>query len=200
MYKMLLASNNKYKEREFLQLINKNNYPITLLTTHLGKDIGSIPETGSSYLDNALIKAHIVYQYYRLPVLADDSGMELTEFSNLPGIYSNRYAGPNANDKDNCNKLRKFLLKNKLTFTPAKYSCVLVYQSQVNKYQKFEATWKGKICDLDLSSDEGFGYDPMFIPTGCNETLAKLDSSYKSTYSHRARAVKKLIKYIEKSH
>ncbi|MEI4220064.1 MAG: non-canonical purine NTP pyrophosphatase [Candidatus Dasytiphilus stammeri] len=96
--------------------------------------------------------------------------------------------------------MKKIFIKKKLTFTPAKYSCVLVYQYQVNKYQKFEATWKGKICDLDLSSDEGFGYDPMFIPTGCNETLAELDSSYKSTYSHRARALSKLIKYIEKSH
>ncbi|WWO96579.1 MAG: non-canonical purine NTP pyrophosphatase [Candidatus Dasytiphilus stammeri] len=200
MYKMLLASNNKYKEREFIQFINKNHYPITLLTTHLWKDIGTIPETGSSYLDNALIKANIVYQYYRLPVLADDSGMELTEFSNFPGIYSKRYAGFNANDKDNCNKLRKFLLKKKLTFTPAKYSCVLVYQYQVNKYQKFESTWNGKICSFHISKNDGFGYDPMFIPTGCNKTVAELDSSYKSTYSHRARAVRKLIQYIEKSH
>lgn len=200
MYKILLASNNKYKAMEFVQFINKNNYPITLLTPHLWKDIGSIPETGSSYLDNALIKANIVYQYYRLPVLADDSGMELTEFSNFPGIYSNRYAGPNANDKDNCNKLRKFLLKKQLTFTPAKYRCVLVYQYQINKYQKFSATWDGKICGLDFCPDEVFGYDPMFIPSGCNKTLAQLDSSYKNTYSHRARAVRKLLKYIEKSY
>lgn len=76
----------------------------------------------------------------------------------------------------------------------------MVYQYQVNKYQKFESTWNGKICSFHISKNDGFGYDPMFIPTGCNKTVAELDSSYKSTYSHRARAVRKLIQYIEKSH
>ncbi|WWO97019.1 MAG: non-canonical purine NTP pyrophosphatase [Candidatus Dasytiphilus stammeri] len=195
MYQILLASSSKDKKKEFMQLMKQNSYNVKLIMRNIVKDIGIIPETGNSYLDNALIKANIVYQYYQLPVLSDDSGIELTDFSNFPGIYSNRYAGYNANDQDNYNKLQHFLLKKQLNFTAARYSCVLVYQFQINKYQKFEGKWNGRIC-IKKSVHGGFGYDPMFIPAGCNTTVEKLDLFYKNTYSHRAIAVKKLIKYI----
>ncbi|WWP00559.1 MAG: non-canonical purine NTP pyrophosphatase [Candidatus Dasytiphilus stammeri] len=195
MKKILLATSNPGKLLEFLQII-KHHYSVEFIIKPISKDIGNIPESGVNYLENALIKAKTVYQYYRCPVLSDDSGLELINFNNIPGIYSARYAGINATDQQNRNKLKNFLLCKDLTFTPARYRCVLVYQQSINNIKKFEAVWNGNIVTYN-NIDNGFGYDPMFIPIGFNKTLAEIDIESKNQYSHRAQAVMNFVKFIE---
>ncbi|WWO97728.1 MAG: RdgB/HAM1 family non-canonical purine NTP pyrophosphatase [Candidatus Dasytiphilus stammeri] len=195
MKKILLATSNPGKLREFLQII-KPHYSIQFVIKPIYQDIGKIPESGINYLDNALIKAKIVYQYYQCPVISDDSGLELINFNNIPGIYSARYAGINATDQQNRNKLKKFLLGNYLTSTPARYRCVLVYQKSINHIKNFEAVWNGNIV-TSHNIDNGFGYDPMFIPIGYNQTVAEIDIESKNKYSHRAQAVMKFVKFLE---
>ncbi|WWP00043.1 MAG: non-canonical purine NTP pyrophosphatase [Candidatus Dasytiphilus stammeri] len=194
MKKIFLATLNQWKLQEFIQIAQTNNFFMEFKP--ICRNIGSIPETGKSYLHNALIKANLAYKYYRSPVLSDDSGLELINFNNLPGVYSARYAGINASEKDNRNKLKNFLLDNNLLFTPARYRCVLVYKSKLDQYNFFEAIWDGKITINNVSS-EGFGYDPMFIPIGCNQTIDQIDLEYKNTVSHRARALAQLFKFIQ---
>ncbi|WWO97417.1 MAG: non-canonical purine NTP pyrophosphatase [Candidatus Dasytiphilus stammeri] len=193
MKKIILATLNKWKLQEFIQIAKTNKFFIEF--EPISRNIGCIPETGKSYLDNALIKANLAYKYYRSPVVSDDSGLELINFNNLPGVYSARYAGLNATEKENRNKLNKFLLDNNLTFTPARYRCILVYKYKLDQYNFFEAIWNGKII-LNNVSAEGFGYDPMFIPIGCNKTINQIDLKYKNTFSHRARALVQLFNFI----
>ncbi|WWP01050.1 MAG: non-canonical purine NTP pyrophosphatase [Candidatus Dasytiphilus stammeri] len=195
MKKILLATSNTGKLLEFLQII-KHHYSVQFIIKPISKDIGNIPESGGNYLENALIKAKIVYQYYQCPVLSDDSGLELIKFNNIPGIYSARYAGINATDQQNRHKLKNFLLCNHLTSTPARYRCVLVYKKNINNFKKFEAVWNGKIVTYN-KIDNGFGYDPMFIPIGFNQTVAEIDIESKNQYSHRAQAVMNFVKFID---
>ncbi|WWP01515.1 MAG: non-canonical purine NTP pyrophosphatase [Candidatus Dasytiphilus stammeri] len=195
MKKILLATSNPGKLFEFLQII-KPHYEVQFVSKPISQDIGKIPEYGVNYLENALLKAQIVYQYYQCPVLSDDSGLELINFNNLPGIYSARYAGINATDQQNRNKLKNFLLGNHLTSTPARYRCVLVYQPSISNIKKFEAVWNGNIVTYH-NIDNGFGYDPMFIPLGYNQSVAEIDIETKNKYSHRAQAVMNFLKFLE---
>ncbi|WWO98780.1 MAG: non-canonical purine NTP pyrophosphatase [Candidatus Dasytiphilus stammeri] len=194
MQKIILATLNKWKILEFTQIAKTNNFFIEF--EPMSKNIGYIPETGKNYLDNASIKANIAYNYYRYPVLSDDSGLELIDFNNIPGIYSARYAGLNATEQENRKKLKNFLLDNNLQCTPARYRCVLVYQYNLGQSQSSEAIWEGKIIVNNVEYEEGFGYDPMFIPRGCYQTVAQIDPEYKNTHSHRARAMRQLFNLI----
>ncbi|WWO99367.1 MAG: non-canonical purine NTP pyrophosphatase [Candidatus Dasytiphilus stammeri] len=194
MKKILLATSNPGKLFEFLQII-KHHYSVQFVIKPIYQDIGKIHEHGVNYLENALIKAQIVYEYYQCPVLSDDSGLELINFNNIPGIYSARYAGINATDQQNRNKLKNFLLSHHLTSTPARYRCVLVYQQSISKIKKFEAVWNGKIVTYH-NIDNGFGYDPMFIPIGYNKTVTEIDIESKNKYSHRAQAVMNFVKFL----
>ncbi|WWO99806.1 MAG: non-canonical purine NTP pyrophosphatase [Candidatus Dasytiphilus stammeri] len=192
--KIILATFNKSKLLEFIQIAKTNNVFIEF--EPISPNIGYIPEIGKNYLENALIKANMAYKYYRSPVLSDDSGLELINFNNIPGVYSARYAGINATEQENRNKLKNFLLDNNLTSTPARYRCFLVYKSMLDQYKFFEAIWDGKITINNVES-EGFGYDPMFIPIGCKKTITQIDQKYKNTFSHRARALAQFFNYVK---
>ncbi|WWO95377.1 MAG: non-canonical purine NTP pyrophosphatase [Candidatus Dasytiphilus stammeri] len=195
MQKIILATLNQWKLIEFIQITKTNNFLIEF--EPISRKLGDIiDENGTNYLDNALIKANMAYEYYKSPVLSDDSGLELMNFNNIPGVYSARYAGINATEKENRNKLKKFLFNNNLTSTPARYRCVLVYKSKLDQYNFFEAIWEGTIIINYSDNCEGFGYDPMFIPIGCNQTITKIDLKYKNTFSHRAKAMTQFFQFL----
>jgi XTP/dITP diphosphohydrolase len=153
-----------------------------------------IEENGKSFKENAIIKAKTIYK--KLPnniIIADDSGISVPILGNIPGIYSARFAGENASDKDNLNKLINELKKNNISKTPAFYTSAIAIASPYGIYTTHGFMY-GDVID-ETRGDKGFGYDPMFIPKGYDKTLGELDEEIKKSISHRTKALN-LAKYI----
>ena len=191
MKKIIFASKNKGKVREVEHILKDLNVHITSL-----EDINEsidIEETGSTFEENAKIKAKQVYDKFRIPTIADDSGLVVEQLNGTPGIYSSRYAGENGNDAANnkklLNELRKFPEPHK-----AKFVCAAVYYDG-KKFYTATGEMKGKIIH-DKRGSNGFGYDPLFIPDGYNVTSAELPPEVKNSISHRFKAFEKLKEMI----
>jgi len=161
------------------------------------KDIGvydDIVEDGNTLEENALIKAKFLFEKTNSPSLSEDTGLEVDVLDGQPGVHTARFAGEERNPIQNMQKLLQML--DEKTDRSAQFRTVisLVDGSEV---LYFEGIVRGKIAET-MSGNEGFGYDPIFIPDGYEDTFADLDSSIKNTISHRARAVTKLIEYLNK--
>jgi len=167
------------------------------------KDIGcdvDIPETGSTFRENALQKASYVKEHYGLDCFADDSGLQVEALNGEPGVYSARYAAKNGypasddRDDDNMNLLLEKLTgkdNRKASFC----TCVaLIYEGETHF---FEGQVNGHIID-EKRGDGGFGYDPIFVPEGYEKTFSELGNEVKNGMSHRARAVAKLVDFLTK--
>lgn len=154
-------------------------------------------ETGSSFIENAIIKARFVSQHTNSMVLADDSGLLVPELNYAPGIYSARFAGPNATDKENRLKLQNLIKQTGKEFLPAYFVCVLVLFRFRDDPLPLIKTGKmhGFVSTQD-KGQHGFGYDKMFYLQDKSSTLASIDLGKKNSISHRAKAVKKLIASI----
>ncbi len=155
-------------------------------------------ETGQSFLENARIKARalrsIKNQHW---VIAEDSGLEVSGLGNLPGIHSARYAGPKAQDIENVSKLLKMIQLKAITDKSARFCCSLVAYSPDGEVFETEAYLKGTISKLP-AGNTGFGYDPVFVPEGSNQTLAQLGPAFKNQSSHRAQAIRNFIEFFKK--
>lgn len=191
MKKIIFASKNEGKIREVRNILNDLNVSIVSLT-----DIdftGDIVESGSSFEENAKIKAMEIYNMYRIPVIADDSGLVVDKLNGEPGIFSARYSGENATDEIN-----NLLLIKKLNALPephkAKFVCAAVYFDGT-EIQTAIGEVNGKIINKPRGT-KGFGYDPLFIPDGFTQTLGELDDDIKNKISHRYNAFNKLKKII----
>lgn len=196
--KIILATQNKRKLDEFIKLSKNRNYPINFVIKPLKDDIGEIEENGKSYFENALIKANAVFNYYKEPVLSDDSGLELANFKEILGIHSSRFAGINATDKDNRYKLLDYLKSKGIAETPAKYVCVLVYKYNQKEVLSFKGEWEGKIITSDhLNLETGFGYDPMFVPKEYTITVSQISINEKNLISHRAKAINQFLNFLK---
>jgi non-canonical purine NTP pyrophosphatase (RdgB/HAM1 family) len=193
---IILASQNKGKLKEFLSIATEYGHDNIFITKSINQDCGIIEETGNSYLENALIKANTVYSFYKEPVISDDSGLELIDFNNIPGVFSARFAGLNASDEDNRKKLISFLQSHDLVETPALYRCVLVFKPDSERHFIFEGTCSGCVS-ITSRGNSGFGYDPMFIPDSFSCTVSQLDISIKNKISHRAMALKKFFVFLQ---
>ena len=199
--KMVLATGNKGKLREFRQMCQEEIVPFSELLGDF-----DIVEDGDTFAANALIKARTIYKALgekytdeEYVVIADDSGISLPILDGAPGIYSARYAGEGVSDKDNLNKLVKSVKDKGLTSTPAYYTAAIAI---VSKYgESVVHGWMhGEVIDTPRG-DKGFGYDAMFIPSGYTQTLGELDDEVKSGISHRGKALelaKPLIKMVQK--
>lgn len=192
--KIVLASGNKGKIKEFHYLLPDAS--IQAYKELLGDF--EIPETGSTFKENAIIKAETIANKLNDPntiVISDDSGLTVPQLNNEPGIYSARYAGENATDKDNLNQLIKNLKTNNISRTPAYYTaCIaIVYQ---NKTYTVHGWMHGEVID-ETKGENGFGYDPMFIPNGFDKTLGELDSEVKKAFSHRNQALQLALKVLK---
>jgi len=155
-----------------------------------------IDETGNSFKENALIKAKAVYTEFKLPVVADDSGLCVEALDGLPGVLSARFAGPNATDEEN-NRLLIEKLKNvREEERKAWFSCAAVFYYAENRYIHCEGRVWGVIAEQPRGSD-GFGYDPLFYLPSFGKTMAQLKSSEKNRISHRGKAFRALKKHIE---
>jgi XTP/dITP diphosphohydrolase len=183
--RIVLATGNKGKLREFKQMCDDEVLPFSDL---LGKF--DIVEDGESFAENALIKARTIYEKLgeAYMVISDDSGISLPILDGAPGIYSARYAGENVTDKDNLHKLIDTIKEKGLKSTPAYYTAAIAIVSKYGEYV-VHGWMHGDVID-EARGDKGFGYDPMFIPSGFDKTLGELDDDVKKKISHRAKAMK----------
>ena len=195
--KIVLASANKGKIAEFQKLMPDDE--VLAFSEILGQI--EIDEDQDSFKGNAVKKARTIYDLLiergikDVIVISDDSGISVPVLNNAPGIYSARYAGLNASDKDNNEKLKSELNNLGLENTPAFYTaCIaLVYKNEVYTVHGW---MHGDVINKELG-ENGFGYDPMFIPTGFDKTLGELPSEVKKEFSHRSKALKLAIKVLE---
>jgi len=187
--KLVLATGNKGKLREFKQMCEDEVVPFSDL---LGEF--EIVEDGDTFAANALIKARTIYEKLGAKnpsidylVIADDSGISLPILDGAPGIYSARYAGEGVTDKDNLYKLIEAVKEKGLTSTPAYYTAAIAIVSKYGEYVVHG--WMHGDVIAEARGDEGFGYDPMFIPAGMELTLGALGDDVKSKISHRGKAL-----------
>ncbi|HIQ46413.1 MAG TPA: RdgB/HAM1 family non-canonical purine NTP pyrophosphatase [Sulfurovum sp.] len=187
--KLVLATGNKGKLREFKQMCKDEVQPFSEL---LGEF--EIVEDGDTFAANALIKARTIYEKLQEKdpegdylVISDDSGISLPVLGGEPSIYSARYAGEDATDKENLYKLVDEVKKKGLSSTPAYYTAAI---SIVSKYGEYVVHgWMHGEVIIELRGEKGFGYDPVFIPNGYNQTLGEMEDEVKSEISHRGKAL-----------
>lgn len=189
---LLLATRNAYKTREFRELLGRD---INLIDLSILPQISMPEETGKTFSENAILKATGISKLVAGLVIADDSGLEVDALNGAPGIYSARYAGENANDSANIDKLLRHL-KN-LANRSARFRCVIALAQNGQVLGTFEGVVDGTIVDLPRGS-AGFGYDPVFQPAGFTETFAEMPSELKNRLSHRGKAVAALCEHLQK--
>jgi len=189
--RVVLASSNKGKLRELSALLAPLGYEVVPQGA-LGID--TPPETGDTFAANALLKARHAAAESNLPALADDSGIEVDALNGRPGIYSARYAGEGASDEDNLLKMLGEMQGVPAQKRTARYQCVIAFVSTADDPDPILAkgTWEGWLTSQPRGL-EGFGYDPIFIPSGFDRTAAELDPGEKNSLSHRGQALRALI-------
>ncbi len=192
-----IATGNKGKLEEYKLTLSK----IPTLTLFSQSDLPSFtpkPETGTTFLENARIKAKSVKALKSSAfVLGEDAGLEVEGLGNLPGIHSARYAGPHARDAENIAKLLKMMQIRNVSSRAAQFKCVTVVLTPENEELIFEGVLRGNIS-LKPTGLMGFGYDPVFIPDGETKTLAELGPGYKIQKSHRALALSEFLNELKK--
>lgn len=190
MQKILIATKNKHKVEEFTQMFPEGTEIISLLDF---PDYEDIEETGTSFKENARIKARHLFNHTGITTIADDSGLEVIALDNRPGIYSARYSSLGATADENNALLLKELIQE--SNRDARFICHIVMVSQDG-----EMDWEGRL-EGDITNEQrgemGFGYDPLFIPKGYHQTLAELGPEIKNQISHRAIACQKLKQYLD---
>ena len=193
--KIILASKNQDKIKEIGKILNRTNR--TLVTCN-DKDIPEVEETGSTFVENAILKARSASISTGLAAIADDSGIEVDYLNAKPGIKSARYSGNNATNESNNLKLLEALDGVPHEKRKACYRCVIVYMRFPDDPFPVitSGSWHGYITDK-LVGCNGFGYDPLFYLPDYDKTSAQISSDLKNRISHRAQALIKLEKYFE---
>jgi len=191
MKKIIFASKNEGKVKEVRHILDGINSEIISLNDVDFKE--EIPETADTFEGNAKIKAETIYNKFKLPTIADDSGLVVMQLGNEPGVYSARYAGENATDEENNQKLLE-----KLKSIPepykAKFICAAVYYFGT-EFKVAIGEIRGQIIKEPRGTN-GFGYDPLFLPDGYEQTSAELPPEIKNKISHRYKAFNQLRKYL----
>ena len=192
---LLLATRNQHKTREFAQLLGPN-FILRDLTNE--RNLPEVLETGRTFEENAVIKATAISKIFpHEMVIADDSGLEVDALEGAPGVFSARYAGENASDRRNVEKLLR-----ELQGAPersARFGCIIALAKDGELIATVAGEVGGTIAESSCGKN-GFGYDPIFVPKGFEETFAELPSDTKNAISHRAKAVSELVRYFNTAH
>lgn len=193
MENLIFATGNEHKASEVRKILYDAPYNILTLS-----DIGyqeDIAETGDTFAENASIKAKTIYETTSRNVFADDSGLEVWSLDMAPGIYTARYAGDQKNDDDNIDKLLDALKG--VDDRRARFVAVMAVIID-GQLETFEGIVNGTIADQRMG-EGGFGYDPIFIPEGYDQSFAQLDDGVKNLISHRYHALYKMGKHLQES-
>jgi XTP/dITP diphosphohydrolase len=190
---IVLASNNANKAEEIQMLLGDQ----VEIITQQDLNIKPTPETGKTFQENASLKATTVYKKAKLPVIGDDSGLEVDCLNSQPGIHSARFAGEGASDKDNIIKLLSQMTGVPIEKRTARFKCViaLVGMEESSEVNFFHGEWNGFITE-EITGHNGFGYDPVFVGQGTQLTAAQLDQGLKNKLSHRGQAMEALKSYL----
>ncbi len=191
---LIFASHNENKVRE-LRAILPPNFEVKSLSDVSFFD--EIEETGSTIEENSKLKAQTVYDRYGEACIADDSGLEVRALNEEPGVFSARYAGPERSDVANMSKLLEVLRGT--TERAAQFKTVITYFSDQGIAKQFVGTIPGTIVE-EPRGEQGFGYDPVFLPDGYEKTFAEMDAGEKNRISHRALALKQFVTELSGSH
>jgi XTP/dITP diphosphohydrolase len=191
MKKLVIASGNKGKLRELAALLEPLDYEVH---TQAEFNVVDVPETGTTFVENAIIKARNAAEQTGLPAVADDSGIEVDALDGAPGVYSARFSRPDATDQKN-----NALLVEKLSDVPepertARYRAVIVYMRHAKDPSPIicEGSWEGRIL-LEPRGSGGFGYDPYFYVEEHDCSSAELSAEQKNAISHRGKALQQLV-------
>lgn len=186
---LCFATNNAHKIKEVRQLLDNQHRVLSL------SDIGceeELREDQETLEGNSLQKAKYVFDKYHISCFADDTGLEVEALQGAPGVYSARYAGAQRDSNDNMDLLLKNLAQSKNRKARFRTVITLVLQGKVHQ---FEGIAEGEILN-SKRGEQGFGYDPIFLPEGLNKSMAELSAEEKNAISHRGMAVKKLIEFL----
>ena len=187
--KLVFATNNLHKLEEVSAILGNQIELLSLNDINCHIDI---PETADTMEGNALLKSRFIYENYGMNCFADDTGLEVEALEGAPGVYSARYAGDGHNSEANMIKLLDNLKEKKNRKAQFRTAISLIIDE---KEYLFEGIIKGEIGTIK-KGDSGFGYDPIFVPEGYNETFAELGSDIKNKISHRALAINKLCEFL----
>jgi XTP/dITP diphosphohydrolase len=194
MRKIIFATKNPGKIREVNDILKTDS--IKLVSLLELDDVPDIIEDGLTFEENAKIKAEIIYKTYGIPAMGDDSGLTVEQLDGEPGVFSARYAGENATDEENNDKLL-YVLNSYSEPHHARFVCSAVYFDG-SKFLTAYGEVKGQIIKKPRGNN-GFGYDPLFLPDGYTMTSGELSMEEKNKISHRAKAFKKLKELIVQS-
>lgn len=194
MKKIVLATGNQGKVREMADLLADFGFDVVAQSEF---NVSEVAETGTTFIENAIIKARHAAKETGLPAIADDSGLEVDYLGGAPGVYSARYAGEDASDQQNLEKLLDAMKDVPEAQRSARFHCVLVLMRHENDPTPLvcHGKWEGRILTQAHGSN-GFGYDPIFVPEE-NCASAQLEPMRKKQLSHRGQALKKLFQAIE---
>ncbi len=194
--RVILATGNSGKVTELSQMLAGLDIEVVPQTAFA---VHEIEESGLTFVENALLKARNAAKQSGLPAIADDSGLEVDALSGAPGIYSARFAGPDARDADNNTKLLTELANVADRERTARFQCVLVYLRHENDPVPLicQGSWEGTILHAP-QGENGFGYDPLFYITSENCSSAELPPEQKNQLSHRAQALRQLVAKLRK--
>ncbi|MFP4013013.1 MAG: RdgB/HAM1 family non-canonical purine NTP pyrophosphatase [Chitinispirillaceae bacterium] len=195
MKEFIIATGNEGKLKEFREMLSRFPVRLSSLRDHW-QPVPQIEENGATFFDNAKIKADWVYEHSKgVWALADDSGLEVDALDGRPGVKSARYSGENATSDKNNAKLLSELADVPSHLRTARFRCVLVARIGPEEYISAEGSCEGRIAS-SRSGSGGFGYDPLFVPSGYSESFAELSSEVKNRISHRGAALRALSRKL----
>ncbi|MFY0594094.1 RdgB/HAM1 family non-canonical purine NTP pyrophosphatase [Roseivirga sp.] len=187
--KLCFATNNEHKLEEVRQILGDRFQILSL------KDIGfegELPETHETLEENSFEKAEYLFERFQIPIFSDDSGLEVHSLNGRPGVHTAYYAG-DRNASKNMAKVLEELAEH--TDRSAQFRAVVTF-IDTNGHHQFEGIIEGQIAP-EMTGEDGFGYDPIFLPEGYNKTFAQLSAEVKNTMSHRKRSVEKLAQFLK---
>jgi len=193
MQKLLVATGNSHKTDEIRAILGED-YVVSDLKAH--PDLPEVEETGTTFLENATLKAVEISKQVGGLILSDDSGLEVDALGGEPGVYSSRYAGEAGNDAANNKKLLHELQGE--DSRTARFRCVMVLAQDGEVLASFDGAVEGRMLS-ELHGEGGFGYDPLFVPDGYDQTFSQLSEGIKNQLSHRAVAMEKVVAWLAAS-
>ena len=190
---LLFASHNAGKIAEIKQMLAPFGINVK---SAVDMDLPDVEETGVTFAENSLLKSQTIAKATGIPCIADDSGLCVDALNGAPGVYSARYA-PNRDFEKGMDKLLSEMAKSPNKSRAAHFSCVVSLAYPDGRYELFEGRVDGHIATKKMHGEEGFGYDPLFVPEGYDCSFAQMSHETKNSMSHRGRAMQKFLAYLK---